>query len=48
MISESMVIDTNLVFPALIPKASEIREIMFENKIRFYSPHLLISEILRC
>jgi len=30
MISNSVVIDTNLVFSALIPKASQIREILFE------------------
>ncbi len=47
MISESLVIDTNLVFSALIPKASEIREILFESNIRFYSPNILISEIYK-
>ena len=39
------VIDTNLIFSALIPKASNIRSILFENNITFYSPNYLITEI---
>lgn len=45
MISNAVVIDTNLVFSALIPKASQIREILFEENLEFYSPNILISEI---
>ena len=47
MISNSLVIDTNLVFSALIPKASQIREILFESNLIFYSPNILISEIYK-
>ncbi|MDP2337591.1 MAG: PIN domain-containing protein [Bacteroidota bacterium] len=47
MISNSLVIDTNLVFSALIPKASQIRDILFESNINFYSPNILISEIFK-
>lgn len=47
MISNSVVIDTNLVFSALIPKASQIRDILFESNINFYSPNILISEIFK-
>ena len=47
MISDSVVIDTNLVFSALIPKASKIRDILFESNMNFYSPNILISEIYK-
>lgn len=47
MISNAVVIDTNLVFSALIPKASQIREILFEDNLDFYSPNILISEIYK-
>ena len=47
MISNAVVIDTNLVFSALIPKASQIRDILFESNINFYSPNILISEIFK-
>jgi predicted nucleic acid-binding protein len=45
MISNSVVVDTNLIFSALIPKASKIREILFESNMTFYSPNFLITEI---
>jgi len=45
MISNSVVVDTNLIFSALIPKASKIREILFESNMIFYSPNFLITEI---
>lgn len=45
MIANSVVIDTNLIFSALIPKASKIREILFESNMTFYSPNFLITEI---
>ena len=45
MISNSLVVDTNLIFSALIPKASRIREILFESNITFYAPNFLITEI---
>ncbi|MEI6679754.1 MAG: PIN domain-containing protein [Mariniphaga sp.] len=47
MISNSVVIDTNLVFSALIPKASQIRDILFESNMNFYSPNILITEIYK-
>jgi predicted nucleic acid-binding protein len=47
MISNSVVIDTNLVFSSLVPKASQIREILFESSMVFYSPNILISEIYK-
>lgn len=47
MISNSVVVDTNLVFSALIPKASQIREVLFESKLTFYSPNFLITEIYK-
>lgn len=45
MISNSVVVDTNLIFSALIPKASKIREILLESNMIFYSPNFLITEI---
>ncbi len=45
MIANSLVVDTNLIFSALIPKASKIREILFESNMTFYSPNFLITEI---
>jgi predicted nucleic acid-binding protein len=45
MIPNSVVVDTNLIFSALIPKASKIREILFESNMTFYSPNFLITEI---
>ena len=47
MIYNSVVIDTNLIFSALVPKASQIREILFESNMIFYSPNILISEIYK-
>lgn len=47
MISNSVVIDTNLVFSSLIPKASQIRDILFESNITFYTPNILIVEIFK-
>lgn len=47
MIKNSVVIDTNLVFSALIPKASQIRDVLFESNMDFYSPNILITEIYK-
>ncbi|MDO8952132.1 MAG: PIN domain-containing protein [Draconibacterium sp.] len=47
MISNSVVVDTNLIFSSLIPKASKIREILFESNMTFYSPNFLITEIYK-
>lgn len=45
MISSSVVVDTNLIFSALISKASRIREKLFESNMTFFSPNFLITEI---
>jgi len=47
MISKSVVVDTNLIFSALIPKASKIRELLFDSNLTFYAPNFLISEIYK-
>lgn len=47
MNTNSVVVDTNLIFSALIPRASQIRELFFENKLTFYSPNYLITEIYK-
>jgi len=47
MIPPLVVIDTNLIFSALIPKASKIRDILFESNRIFYSPNFLIAEIYK-
>ena len=47
MILNSVVVDTNLVFSALIPKASRIREILLESNMTFYCPNFLITEIYK-
>jgi predicted nucleic acid-binding protein len=47
MITKSVVIDTNLVFSALIPEASKIREVLFDNRLTFFSPNFLITEIYK-
>jgi putative PIN family toxin of toxin-antitoxin system len=47
MISKSVVIDTNLMFSALIPKASKIREVLFDRNMIFIAPNFLITEIYK-
>jgi predicted nucleic acid-binding protein len=47
MKSNSVVVDTNLIFSALIPKSSKIREILFDQNLTFYSPNYLISEVYK-
>ncbi|MCF8371978.1 MAG: hypothetical protein K9H64_10170 [Bacteroidales bacterium] len=47
MISKANVVDTNQIFSALIPKASKIRDLLFDNGYKFYSPNFLISEIYK-
>jgi putative PIN family toxin of toxin-antitoxin system len=42
---KTVVVDTNLIIAALIPKASKIREILFDAKFTFYSPNFVITEI---
>ena len=47
MIARSVVVDTNLIFASLIPKASKIPEVLFESQITFYATNFLISEIYK-
>lgn len=47
MIPNAVVVDTNLIFSALIPKSSKIRDVLFETNRVFYSPNFLISEIYK-
>lgn len=47
MISKSVVVDTNVIFSALIPKASNIRDLLFESNIIFYAPNYLITEMYK-
>ena len=47
MILNSVVVDTNLIFSALIPKASQIRDILLEKNMSFYAPNYLIAEIYK-
>lgn len=47
MISKSIVIDTNLIFSALLSKSSKIRDIIFEDKNTLISPNFLITEIYK-
>ena len=43
----SIVIDTNLIFAALIPQSSKIRDILFDESMVFYAPNFLITEIYK-
>lgn len=47
MIPNAVVVDTNLIFSALIPKASKIRDILLEKNLSFYAPNFLIAEIYK-
>lgn len=47
MKANSVVVDTNLIFSALIPKSSKIRELLFDTNLAFYAPNFLISEIYK-
>lgn len=47
MITDSVVVDTNLIFSALISKASKIRDILIEGNITCYAPNFLIIEIYK-
>jgi predicted nucleic acid-binding protein len=47
MIQNSVVVDTNLIFSALVSNSSKIREILFESNMTFYAPDYLITEIFK-
>ncbi len=38
-----IVVDANLIFSALVPKASCIREALFQETIAFYYPVLVLT-----
>ncbi len=45
MNKKALVVDTNIIFSALIPDQSRIRDLFFESDILFYAPNYLIYEI---
>ena len=47
MIQNSVVVDTNLIFSALVSNSSRIREILFESNLTFYAPDYLMTEIFK-
>lgn len=47
MIQNSVVVDTNLIFSALVSNSLKIREILFESNLTFYAPDYLITEIFK-
>lgn len=47
MTSTSVIVDTNLIFSALIPTFSNIREILLDPSTTFYAPNYLIIEIYK-
>ena len=47
MITNAVVIDSNLIFSALILKESKIRDILFENNLEFFCPNIVIGEIYK-
>lgn len=42
---KSLVVDTNLIFSALLSNSSIIREILLDEAFTFYAPNYIISEI---
>jgi len=47
VISESFVVDTNLVFSALIPRESRIRDLILDRSYSIYAPNFLITEVYK-
>jgi predicted nucleic acid-binding protein len=47
MIPNAVVVDSNLILSALIPKASQIRDILLEKNMSFYAPDYLITEVYK-
>lgn len=47
ILNAAVVVDTNLIFSALIPKASKIREVLFGHNTTFFAPNFLITEIYK-
>jgi predicted nucleic acid-binding protein len=42
-----VVVDTNIIFSALLKKETRIREILDESSIQFCAPNFLIVEIFK-
>lgn len=42
-----VVVDSNIIFSALLPKSSKLRDILLEKNHRFYSPNYFFSEIFK-
>lgn len=47
MIPNGLVLDTNMIFSALIPRFSKIRDVLFDNNLSLYAPNFLITEIYK-
>lgn len=47
MTREAVVVDTNMIFSALISKHSRIRSVILESEFSFYSPNYLFIEIFK-
>ncbi|MFY7935984.1 MAG: PIN domain-containing protein [Flavobacterium sp.] len=44
---KSIIIDTNLIFSALLSNASQIREVLLDDAFTFYAPNFIIAEIFK-
>lgn len=47
MTGNAVVVDTNLIFSALIPKSSRIRDLLIESDLKCFAPNFLIYEIFK-
>lgn len=47
MISKAAVVDTNIIFSALISKSSGIREKLFDESMIFFAPNFIIIELYK-
>lgn len=47
MIDNTVIVDTNLIFSALIPRASKIRDVLLDKQMTFFAPNFLITEIYK-
>ena len=45
--SKSCVVDTNIIFSALIPESSSIRDNLLESNHIFYCPNFVITELFK-
>lgn len=42
MIDNTVIVDTNLIFSALIPRASKIRDVLLDKQMAFFAPNFLL------